>query len=145
MVVRLAGSPDGRLAVTATESGVRRWDPSSGRPKGELLTHPGLTRWLFSPDGRMIVTVGAGPANQEGEVRLWDAATGNRLGSRVFPQTVTGELFSPDGQSLAVLAGPEVVLWRAEAPEEPAVVAAKAPSATLPKSRGKWAAFRNSH
>lgn len=52
-------SPDGRTVVTASERGVRLWDATGGELRATLGNG---ARWpvRFSPDGRLLVTRGAG-------------------------------------------------------------------------------------
>jgi WD40 repeat protein/Flp pilus assembly protein TadD len=119
MVTFALFSRDGhRIAAGSSEGTARVWDAHSGRPVTPLLSlnrrDAGATqpaRWLeFSPDGRLLATVGGG------EVRLWDVVSGRRLpsltpnpsppgGGRGEGVRSTGGInvavFSPDGRWLA--------------------------------------------
>ena len=71
----MAFSPDGRTALTVTNTGaVRLWDAGTGKPLGRPLDHRGQDLagqnlvFAFSPDGRSLLTAGPGWA------RLWDVA-----------------------------------------------------------------------
>jgi WD40 repeat protein len=103
-------SPDGRVVVTGSDRGVQRWDVSTGKTLGDLLPHPGLTRWLFSPDGQAIITTGVNAKSKQGEVRVWGTATGAPLGTHTCPGAVHDMIFAPDGR-LLILAGTEAYLW----------------------------------
>jgi WD40 repeat protein len=62
----------------------------------------GPTAVVFSPDGKILVTVGF-------DVRLWNLASHRQIGAP-FGDAVNGVAFSPDGKTLAV-AGDAVRLW----------------------------------
>ena len=66
----VALSPDGRLALTASDDGtVRRWDTATGQLVGEPLKHDHPV-WsvAFSPDGQTILT-GSGSDNSHNVAR----------------------------------------------------------------------------
>jgi WD40 repeat protein/tRNA A-37 threonylcarbamoyl transferase component Bud32 len=77
-------SPDGTKAVTVSAMGnskgdkILLWETGTWKPIGQPL-HPGcvVTKVLFSPDGRSILTAGT-----NGFALLWNVATGERLGGR---------------------------------------------------------------
>jgi WD40 repeat protein/tetratricopeptide (TPR) repeat protein len=84
---------------------VRIWDSASGKVTHEL-SEKFQPLWLeFSPDARLIVSVGWYPFTSTNTVKLWDAATGKetqelaRYAAGRRPGVAT---FSPDGQWLAV-------------------------------------------
>jgi WD40 repeat protein len=73
-----------------------------------------LASAALSPDGRLVVTAGAG-----GTAKVWDVRTGDLLASlRQTPQaetyTVPAARFSPEGALVAVVDPTEVNLYRCE-------------------------------
>jgi WD40 repeat protein len=113
-VLRLAGSPDGRLlAVGDSAGGVRLWDLDAGAERAVLRGHTwavyGLT---FSPDGTLLLSGGA-----DGTVYLWDVPGQRARGHfRWHARWVTCVAFAPDGMTAA--AGSEdhtVVVWDVDA------------------------------
>ncbi|MDA0159993.1 TIR domain-containing protein [Solirubrobacter ginsenosidimutans] len=110
-IVTIDSTRDGRRIVTASEDGTARiWDAATGRSLHVLSGHDGfLNAARFSPDGRLVATVGG----DDDTIRLWDSSTGAEL------HTLTGHTgmiddvaFSPDGTLLASFAGDGTVrLW----------------------------------
>jgi len=104
----LALSPDGAVAATAGNRGLRLWNLASGkvqRALGTILTGPAASL-AFSPDGTRLATGGIME-----KVRLWDVATGKQIfevdhGDR----TVTAVAFRADGRVIAVGGGKTVDL-----------------------------------
>jgi WD40 repeat protein len=87
----------GAMIASASRDGtVRRWDPRTGRQRGEPSTgHDAeVVGVVFSPDGGMIASAG-----RDGSVRRWDARTGEQIGapSTGHKAEVEGVAFSPDG------------------------------------------------
>ncbi|MBI4618049.1 MAG: protein kinase [Planctomycetes bacterium] len=68
-VFSLAGSPDGRLVATASES-IWLWDAATGARLRALSTagHAGFGPVAFSPDGRLLAA-----GDQAGTLHLWGA------------------------------------------------------------------------
>src|SRR5207248_280107 len=90
---RLAISPDGRLLAAGLTDLARAdrigeamvWDTGTGREARRLGGHTQVVLCVaFSPDGRMLATVGSKPfplPAEPGEVKLWDVATWKEIGS----------------------------------------------------------------
>jgi WD40 repeat protein len=117
MVISAAFSPDGRLLATGDsrltqvstagepaqvrDSGnARVWDAATGRRLHTLSGRAGGIRSVtFSPDGRLLATVGYRGAKN---ARVWDAATGRCLLILAgYARSVRSVTFSPDGRLLA--------------------------------------------
>ncbi len=113
---RVAFSPDGRLAYSATLA-VKLWERASGRLIRTLYDPAGMSPAVFSPDGSRLATGGW----RQGNLKLWDVASGEVL--RVFADEFASDsalltdaylrpieavAFSPDGARL--LAGRENLL-----------------------------------
>ncbi|GMV79480.1 MAG: hypothetical protein AMXMBFR7_06640 [Planctomycetota bacterium] len=64
-------SPDAnRLAVAGNDGIIRFYNPSDGKPLGELKGHTGNVHGLsFSPEGKLLAS-----ASADGSIRIWDLA-----------------------------------------------------------------------
>ncbi|HXJ55937.1 MAG TPA: protein kinase [Verrucomicrobiae bacterium] len=93
-VDKLAISPDGHLAATATTNAVYLWELPSGQRIGRSMTHQGRVWDIeFSPDGQRLVT-----ASADKTAAIWDAHTGQRIGQPLQHQdAVRAARFSPEG------------------------------------------------
>jgi WD40 repeat protein len=112
-VYGLAFSPDGKsLASAGYDQQVVVWNVRDGLKRFDpIYDGAGVTSVQFSPDGKELLTVGA-------QVTLTDI-------SGEFPTTIksldlTGfylykAIYGPDGQTIAITAGPNVILWNPDA------------------------------
>ncbi len=93
-------SPDGRhLLVAGANRQVRVLEATTGQALAVFKSLGSAASAVFSPDGKLIVTVTA--TEGTGVVRLWDAATGDGL--KTFkrdkdPGPFNSVAFSPDGK-----------------------------------------------
>jgi WD40 repeat protein len=97
-VMRVAFSPDGRMALTASLDHIAQlWDTATCKPIGNPFRH---NTWIgalaFSPDGRSALTGSA-----DGVIQLWDTSTYRPIGVALRHQgRVTDACFSPDGRAI---------------------------------------------
>jgi WD40 repeat protein len=110
----VAFAPDGKSALVWTyNSGVRLWDLTTGKPRGEPLIRDLAATLFYSPDGKALAVRNV----NGGEVRLWDAATLKPLGPPIqtdhIPE-VTGDrlfAFSPDGKRCAAIVNDKLAVF----------------------------------
>jgi len=122
-------SPDGQTLATTGSNPVyccapdahivRLWDVATGQEINRLEGHlKAVYSAAFSPDGRMVLTVGGDPALQieDNTVRLWDVTTGQEL-RRLTGHTssIYGASFSPDGKTIVTASSDRTAqLWVAD-------------------------------
>ncbi|MBI3554055.1 MAG: WD40 repeat domain-containing protein [Elusimicrobia bacterium] len=110
-VVAVALSRDSRWLATGSRDGTAiLWEAGTGHKLRELKAEPlGVTAVAFSPDGKTLLTGGAGTA------KLWETATGRLARKFGVPgEFLTAVDFTPDGGSV-LTAGDDgaVKLWDA--------------------------------
>jgi WD40 repeat protein len=90
-------SPDGSLALTASDDGSARIWQVSGRPV-RVLVHGGrVLRAIFSPDGKLVLTSG-----DDGLIRIWRTRNGEQVRVlRGHSGPVLDLTFSRDGSLVA--------------------------------------------
>jgi WD40 repeat protein/serine/threonine protein kinase len=101
-ILAVAFSPDGRLAVTASEDGTARlWDVVTGAAAGEPLRHDGLVfSAAFRRDSRVVVT-----GSKDRKARLWATDSGEVVGELRHPDKVLAVAFSPSNHLVATGCG----------------------------------------
>jgi WD40 repeat protein/tRNA A-37 threonylcarbamoyl transferase component Bud32 len=116
-------SPDGRLIRTVQDDKVTQqiWDVPIGKRVATLRGHrqPVIRSDFgphpFSPDGRLLASLGAPPDSATGllkpghELKLWDVATGREIHTVRDPTWRYREVaFSPDGRLIALFLMSEI-------------------------------------
>ncbi len=97
-VVTVSLSRDGALLATGSRDGTAiLWDAATGDKLREIAAEPlGVSALALSPDGRSLLTGGAGTA------KLWDAQTGALVRKFGTPgEFLVTAAFTPDGRSIA--------------------------------------------
>lgn len=106
-VPSVACSPDGKLFAAGCEDGtIRLWDPAGVREVRRFLAHKGragdwrgpsgVSRLLFSPDGKKLVSTGS-----DYSIRLWNPVNGEQIHHFGPFRSIWGLALSPDGRKLA--------------------------------------------
>ncbi|MDM8559827.1 hypothetical protein [Candidatus Parabeggiatoa sp. HSG14] len=108
----IAFSPDGKMIVTAANSGnVRLWNASNGQLIHSLTEHEdSVSQAVFSPDSQMLAT------SSSWVIHLWNVENGKQL--HKFNLTSSDMLtFSPDGLTQASMRKDSIFLWNIESSE----------------------------
>jgi len=144
-VAAIALSPDDRWLAAANAGEVKLWDMQGlAKTPKTLSGHDKVNKLAFSPDGRMLATVG-----NDTTLRLWDMAAADPAASvRVLTghsAPIVDVAFAPDGRRLATASADSTVgLWDPTAPDPAAtksVLAHDAPVNSLAFSPdGHWLA-----
>jgi WD40 repeat protein len=114
--VRLPGSVtsatfsrDGRLLLTTTGRGSILWYSDTGR-RLATLEKRAARAGAFSPDGRLVATLGTG---KRAGARVFATRTGQLLHRLTPPASLEGVAFSPDNHLLATTSYQGTYLWNA--------------------------------
>lgn len=106
----LAFSPDSKLLAVAdiSDTGVRIWDVATAKVV-RVLPHRRALHVLFSPDGKVVATIGK-------HIKLWEVANGKEL---VTFKSVSSRwaLFSGDSKKLAAIAKDGITILSVEKKE----------------------------
>ena len=100
-------SRDGRLLLTTTARGSAVWRTDTGR-RLAMLEGRAARAGAFSPDGRLVATIGAG---KRAGARVFDARTGRLLHLLAPPAELEALAFSPDNRLLATTSYQGTYLW----------------------------------
>jgi serine/threonine protein kinase/WD40 repeat protein len=112
-------SPDGRLLATLTDRGmIHVWDCQTGvaaRPPTQTGA-PHLNHLLFSPDGRSLLAFEHGVGRRVSSSVAFLGLSDSRTEPRLLEHRYRFDFarFSPDGQVLAIMAAPDLQLWRTD-------------------------------
>jgi WD40 repeat protein len=114
-------SPDGKIVLTASSSGIARtWDASTGRQIQEFSGHIShVNHAIFTNDGHRVIT-----ASSDGTVRLWDSKSGKEIRKFTNSGSVAQILVNATGKRIISqwdggdLSGQGFSLWDAESGQE---------------------------
>jgi WD40 repeat protein len=99
----IAFHPRGTYFATASNQ-VRLWEPATGKPVGEVLSHDGKTVWAlaFNRSGSLLLT-----GSNDGIVRMWTVPAGKLANSSTVHPTgaVSVVAFNPDANKNFLSAG----------------------------------------
>ncbi|MCH8961687.1 MAG: protein kinase, partial [Bacteroidetes bacterium] len=108
-VRQISFSPDSKILASLADTTLRLWDTRTFQP----LTEPfqvGSWQTTFSPDGRLLASVGG-----DHTVKLWDIQTFKPLtGPLLHERRVSRVVFSPDGKIASVTMDDTARLWDAQ-------------------------------
>jgi len=126
LIILSSGEKVGALIMynnNPSDKFIRIWNADSGK---ELRTFDSLplsrsTYFVFSPDGKKLVTASRNPADRlkDAFVRIWDGETGKELQVlRGHTDWVNFATFSPDGKKVATMEGKILRFWDADTGKE---------------------------
>ncbi len=99
-VSSVAYSRDGKvLAAAGADGNVQLWDSTGMIPLETVRAHPGASVVTFSPDGKLLATLG----RSDGALKLWDLTSRPVRLARQFPayhRQWARILFTPDGTTM---------------------------------------------
>ncbi len=101
-------TPDGKILVGYTKSGVFVWDAATGHERHRLpvITPYGASAMDISPDGAILAAADYRAESDDADVTLWDLRSGRKTATLSLPKgegplTRIKQLrFSADGKSL---------------------------------------------
>ncbi|MHB8624958.1 MAG: WD40 repeat domain-containing serine/threonine protein kinase [Aggregatilineales bacterium] len=98
-----AFSANGRWLATGEGSAIHLWNIETGQPARSLSGHSDRVQMLvFSPDGRLLASVGHNPVLKTTSVYLWQTTNGQQeLALTEQTNAVRSAAISPDGALLA--------------------------------------------
>ncbi|MBI2805843.1 MAG: protein kinase [Planctomycetes bacterium] len=101
-------SPDGKMVVTADQSGmIRFWDSVNGQPHGEPIRfEPGAHTMCFHPSGAWLM------ASSGAKVQRFAVAERKPIGAAIADRSVWGTP-SPDGTTVLTIDDLDVLRWDA--------------------------------
>jgi WD40 repeat protein len=101
------------IATAGFDDGAWIWKLDGSRHQGPLRHGAGVCKSLFSPDGKVLVTV-----SEDGAIRHWDVATGRLKGEPIQHggnRPIRDTDLEPNGQNFATIADSgDAHLWRLE-------------------------------
>jgi WD40 repeat protein/DNA-binding SARP family transcriptional activator len=115
-VISLAWSHDGRLVAATGESLTAVvWSVATGKVVRLLRNSSPGSGVTFSPNDRLLATVGLGSPTATASVRVFDLQTGRRIADESAQGSLQDLDFSPDGRLLAATGlGDDIVIMNAE-------------------------------
>jgi WD40 repeat protein len=122
--ISIVFSPDGTKLAAGWWAGIAKiWDVENGQELFSVQAHlamQGISRLAFSPDGRLLATVGL-ESDATAGAKIWDVASGKKIStfSGHDPRyTIESIVFSPDSEHVATASGDGLKIWDAKTGEE---------------------------
>jgi RNA polymerase sigma factor (sigma-70 family) len=109
-----AFSPDGATLALGNASGIRRWEPATGRELAPFsLTAVNTAHLLYSPDGRLLACTARAMMQSDNTVVFLDAATGKELHRLIGVKNWAGPCIAiaPDSRTWAYVNRKDKEIW----------------------------------